>query len=155
MRARRAAERAKRERLVESVADVEPVEPVAEGGDTGSGTGSTADATDGNVAPVATDRSSPKHVKLCERLVADSVRGLADSYVLLAVHPDCPSIGDDRAELLGQVWGKYLAPYIDPNNPEWVGMTMATIATVGVGVSFSREVSLWKKAHPDKVKPAK
>jgi hypothetical protein len=110
--------------------------------------------TGGDTQPpvTASVEPSPEHVAMVERQLAEGVELLATSYLLLAVHPDAPGIGKDRADLIAKSWGQYVARWVPPGGNA-AALVLASVATGGTVISWQREVSSWAEQHPEKVPP--
>lgn len=65
---------------------------------------------------------------------------LADSAHWMALHPEDPYFGRERAERLGSLWAKVLAPHLDSDVMKWLPIVIAGSATAGAVASWGKEI---------------
>lgn len=137
-RARKAAERAeaeaKKAKKKGSPAAAQP-----------AGAGTPAAAAPPSPAPPPT--ANPFEVS--EAIQAVILTG-TDGYRILGPGLAAPGFGLDRAKLLGDRWGKLLAPYLPADKVAWLPWIAALGATGTAFYGWAHEVGAWKEEQAKK-----
>ena len=84
---------------------------------------------------------------LLAKALAGTVEALADTAQLVWMDPKAPSLGHDRAKLLGELWAPVLAPYIDADLAKWLPLALAAGGTANAAYGWAHEYRAFKEAE--------